>query len=1138
VKPESFLPTIIHRLDRPKPWMEWLEGTVLFADISGFTPMAEALSAGGAEGAEILTNILNRYFAETIDIIHAAGGEVMKFGGDALVCLFSGPNSQNSAIAAASGIHAATSKYRTVRTPVKKFTLQVKIGIGSGDIMIAGIGDPAIRCDYLLAGNAVDRSVQAEHNASPGETAIAKLQKKPVTKILSTERSPLSTKDYLIAEVYEMIRLGYDRYVGALLNSAPAFLEFSGFHCQKKKFDLKTFHNFFNKVTSSAHRFGGRLNGVMMGDKGNNFLFYFGAPNPLEKKEKAALEWSLEIRDLIRTNFPEIKIKIGITEGKVFSGIVGGSGRFHFAVVGDCVNLAARLTQLASIDQICVSENLKMKESESFSFDQLGTPKVKGKAQPVTVYAVKAKTSHQAEVSEKFFFGRDQEIEMIWNGVNASVSGIPEMIIIEGRPGVGKTALCDRISRMCNQHGFTVLRASSEITRRNHPFTSWQGIFQSLALDLPVIHVEPDSIFQQDQKTRLHHLLSENLLKSLSNKKTLMILEDLHWFDSLSLEMLASFLNHLKNESLFILATTRPEWEKENFVNRSACIFMNLNELDKTVTADVAEALLDAPLKMQLLEFIYDRSQGNPFLLENLLTYLKEKDLLLMVAGKWSFKHEAERLENLSGSELVAAQIEKLSLPERIHLQSAACMGPTFSQRILSLILGKRFRKEIFQKLCTLGYFQNSDTEWTSFRQGLIQEAIYYSLPLKMRKRIHRRIAKAMETTLGKYKSLYLPNLANHFRLAGIRHKAVFYSLSASQNMLSSQSYPEASHYLEAAYHLTKNTNDKRKWDAALKFATALIHSGKTEKSFQISKELSNRAKRHKLWKIFFSASALQFDAMRRLSDYSYLNTALKLLDKHNSMDHQNRCKLLYLAGSAYFWLGKPDHAELALNEVLKLSIEDQVTISSYVFLASIYADRGKNEEAAMKISSALELAKNSGNKYQDIRIRHEWAGILSDSNHAEQAIPILYELLPKAEALGDFYLVGAILTSLGHAETNLGHWDTATSFITEATTLFKNLGMLHGHAQATMLKGVLAFYKNNYIEAYESYKQAAEFFEKAGENVEACHGYYNLAEVCWKRNKQEEAELWFNKGMKSFNAANNPRLARMYEELKKEFHH
>jgi class 3 adenylate cyclase len=141
----SFVPDIIRSLDREKPWHEWRSGAVLFADISGFTPMSEALASLGAEGAEILTDKLNRYFARMIRSIHDHEGEVMKFGGDALLCLF--PDAKQ-AQAAAREMQQQMAKFHHIKTPAGKFALQMKIGIASGPVLLGALGDD--RCSRSL----------------------------------------------------------------------------------------------------------------------------------------------------------------------------------------------------------------------------------------------------------------------------------------------------------------------------------------------------------------------------------------------------------------------------------------------------------------------------------------------------------------------------------------------------------------------------------------------------------------------------------------------------------------------------------------------------------------------------------------------------------------------------------------------------------------------------------------------------------------------------------------------------------------------------------------------------------------------------------------------------------------------------
>jgi class 3 adenylate cyclase len=119
--------------DRAKPWADWIEGTVLFADVSGFTSMAEELSRLDTEGAEILSEILNRYFSRMVQIVHSFGGEVMRFAGDSISCLFAGNQkarkaARNAALEMQKEIH----HFENLRTPLRKYSLQMKIGIASG----------------------------------------------------------------------------------------------------------------------------------------------------------------------------------------------------------------------------------------------------------------------------------------------------------------------------------------------------------------------------------------------------------------------------------------------------------------------------------------------------------------------------------------------------------------------------------------------------------------------------------------------------------------------------------------------------------------------------------------------------------------------------------------------------------------------------------------------------------------------------------------------------------------------------------------------------------------------------------------------------------------------------------------------
>ncbi|HEY4491486.1 MAG TPA: tetratricopeptide repeat protein, partial [Acidobacteriota bacterium] len=283
--------------------------------------------------------------------------------------------------------------------------------------------------------------------------------------------------------------------------------------------------------------------------------------------------------------------------------------------------------------------------------------------------------------------------------------------------------------------------------------------------------------------------------------------------------------------------------------------------------------------------------------------------------------------------------------------------------------------------------------------------------------------------------------------------------------------------------------------------------------------------------------SILQFDAMRRISDYSYLPFALRLLNTtQKRVAGAGRLRLIHLAGSTLFWMGRPDKAEYFLRQLVQsetISRETDTALSAHVFLATIEADRQDFSAAYETIHKALRLAQQTGNVYQELRIRNEWAGILLDNQRVEEARAMLTELLPCAEALGDFYLVALVLVGLGDAAVKQQEWEVAETYLQDAISLFSSLGLAHGKAKALLLKGVAAFYRQQYIRAMDLYGGAIEIFEKGGEMVEACHGYYNLSEVCMMLGKKTEAEDWYKKGIHSFRAKDNPQLAKLYEELR-----
>src|SRR3990172_7626169 len=168
--PPILLDALRQHPDRPAAWISPLEGTLLLADISGFTPMSERLAeAGGKEGAEWLTHIINQYFHRLLDVARDYRGYNVKFGGDALLVLFTGDNHAWRAVAAALGMQRVTRQFKAVRVGGHSFKVRMSVAIHTGTFWSAAAGIPERRMQYFVLGREASRVAETETAAEAGE---------------------------------------------------------------------------------------------------------------------------------------------------------------------------------------------------------------------------------------------------------------------------------------------------------------------------------------------------------------------------------------------------------------------------------------------------------------------------------------------------------------------------------------------------------------------------------------------------------------------------------------------------------------------------------------------------------------------------------------------------------------------------------------------------------------------------------------------------------------------------------------------------------------------------------------------------------------------------------------------------------
>lgn len=493
------------------------EAVLLFADVSGFTAMSEALATLGKPGAEGLTAVLNHYFEPIIGLIRSYGGIIGKFGGDAMTILFPcDPANRREvgrrALQCALHMQADMGKYATIETRVGTFSLSMKMGLAIGPLFCTTVGDPHLRLETIIAGQALDQCVAAEHLAQDGEIIAQQALVDLVGHVRATPRqaqfahvhslelaaqpvAPHPLLDFsprqielLAAYTHPVVAQRIQRGQLSLLNEhrqvTVMFVRFEGFDYEAPtvRADLQAY---LTAVFHIVHRYGGYLNKVDMGDKGSKYIILFGAPIAHEDDEERALACALELRDLqLPTLAIPPTIGIGIRTGYVYCGQVGSPQRQEYTVMGYAVNLAARLMQVARPGELLVSHETQSGLAQAFRWSSPQSLSVHGRTEPVQVYSLlaAAQAATQPPLPSSYavpMVGREAEREQLLQLLGRAQRGQGQLVGIVAEAGLGKSRLVASAVKR-GQDRFHCLYGECHSYATSTSYLVWRSIWHGL----------------------------------------------------------------------------------------------------------------------------------------------------------------------------------------------------------------------------------------------------------------------------------------------------------------------------------------------------------------------------------------------------------------------------------------------------------------------------------------------------------------------------------------------------------------------------------------------------------------------------------------------------------------------------------
>ncbi|MET0419866.1 MAG: tetratricopeptide repeat protein [Actinoplanes sp.] len=833
------------------PVTERVEAVTLYADVAGFTAMAESFAGSGSYGTEQLTHIVNQWFAVTADAIADSGGSVVDFAGDALLGIFcytpeTAAAVAHSAVQCADFIREATASVAPVPTPDGPRSLTIRLGLASGPLSMMLVGDPAIRLQHLVAGPSLDRAIAALHRAARGEIVVdSTLNGAAGVDDIDEARpvvppSPAPTRDleslltpFLHPAIRDRLRSGRHEFVNEHRQVTTAFVRLPDLAVDDPATVL-ALQRYLAAGVAVIDRYGGHLRHLMADDKGTVLVAVFGTPVSHEDDAERALRCCLELLAL-----PGGPYRGGLTTGPVYCGEVGSDVRREYAVVGDAVNLAARLMQAAPPGRLLVDQATWERVREVVVADGPAVMTAKGKTSPLNVWTVRA--AHEISLPALLpsgvpgtVVGRAGELSELSALLQQAHAGRGHVVWLHGEAGVGKTRLAAETCRLSRGLGFTGYSDSCRSHGTSAAYLVWRSIWRELldidpartideqraalteritrydgtgerapliaaVINLPMPETHLTAQLDPDGRAQL---LRWTLLAVLRERAAagplVLLLEDCHWIDPASLSLLDLIAGRIADLPVLVLATSR-EPLPARLSGPAHVVEVPLAEMP----AGDAERLIHerlrerygptAALAPELVERIGEQAAGNAFYIEELVSYLHG-------TGVDPGDPRAPATLQLPDSlqRLVMARIDQLTDDEQASIKVASVIGRYFQPRwITSIYPAAGTTGEVAGHLRRLHALdltpQVSPEPAYEFKHPITQEAAYQSITHDTRALLHERVGNFLEETFADRLLQYVDMLAHHyartalvdkqrvwFRAAGDRAKAVFANETAT----------------------------------------------------------------------------------------------------------------------------------------------------------------------------------------------------------------------------------------------------------------------------------------------------------------------------------------------------------------------
>ncbi|HEX7254836.1 MAG TPA: tetratricopeptide repeat protein [Gaiellaceae bacterium] len=1059
--------------DHPDDRTRVLDGTLLSVDVSGFTNLSERLALKGRAGAEELILVLSGCFEGLIGVAHLHGGDVLKFRGDALLILFSGDDHEQRAFEAASGMQWFIEHTAPSMSSVGPVELRMACGIWSGPCHFFLVEGPHL--ELVVAGPTATGAAELEDAAGPGEIMVG--DQRGGARLLERVE-PTAPPDAVVPEPTNVP--GLERFVPPTLRAhlsvaggegehrqaTMAFVELSGTDALLEREGPEGLAHTLQLLGSAVERacsgFGVTWLESDIAPGSIKVYLTAGAPSTTGSDEEAMLRAVREILDASG----DTSLRAGVNRGAIFAGDVGATTRRAYAVMGDPVNLAARLCGRAQPGQILATGEVL--ERSGARFDTEREPfLVKGKELSLMAYRVGSLSGLRQEDAAWSLplVGRKHELESLAEAVGAARTMQSRVIELVGEPGIGKSRLVQELRSL--SVGFNQLASACERYSQTEPFFAWRGILRQLAgitpghsreeagahlepwigtvmpdlaPSLPLLAVpfdaevsptpESDSIEAEFRLRRLNDAV-EQFLQRVLMMPTLLVFEDAHWMDDASRFLLGQLTENPAPRPWLVCITRRPEGESPVRQEGRATQLVLEPLSDRHAEQLVLAAAEELAMSEESLAALAGRSGGNPLFIRELVAASREGGSLDALP---------ETIETL-----ITTRIDRLEPADRMLLRSAAVVGESFELPLLEEVLADELpdaaELATWDRLSEFVVWEGAET--IAFRHGLIRATAYAGLSYRRRRAIHGRVGDTLEAQLnGRGNEL-----------------AALLSL----------------HFLEA-----------ERYESAWRYAVAAGDRARAQSANVVAGELYERA---------------------------------LAAGRHVELPAEEVARVAEALGDVSERAGRFEQAEAAYAEAATLVGDDREAESRLMMKRGVLSERAGAYDGALEwYERALGQAGSAGLRAE---LELAYAGVRHRQGRFAEAVDWAERAAAHAEEAGSVRELAHAYYLLDVAHTRLGTPDP--SYNERALPMLEEAGDLVGQANVLNNLGVAAYFEGRWEEALEAYRRSGELSRRAGDVVSGARATNNEAEILSDQGHLDDAGERFEEALRVWRAAHYP---------------